>query len=466
MRTAARSLSIRFVVLPVVIVLALTAGLWAARSGAPAAAQPVDVDALHRRFLDGVSSGDVDAVVGMFVEDAVFEGGLTCAPRSCLGRAEIRGEIQALVDAGVTVSVLDVQLYRNAYMSWTVDRHEARAPGLPEGVERILQAGSLRLRGDRIVFYHVDADGSDPQTRTFLDARRAMAPPPPMPPRPAPSADGRFVEVDGRRMYVECMGTGSPTIVLEGGAGSGGAASGRVWTGSALNPHITIHQDLARSTRVCAYDRAGYGLSDPGPKPSTAGSAADELHALLHAAGIEPPYLLVGISFGGPIVQLFATRFPDEVAGVVQLDPGPTAGYNERIEGVIPEQFVERRRENVARANAQSAGPMGPGGGLDIGATLAELAAVRSLPDVPHLVLSQGTPENPTHFPPGTPIDRAQAVFYDLHVAIARLAPRGMHRIVDNSGHAMNFYVPGTVVAAVLEVLEAARAPVTAGVAP
>lgn len=119
---------------------------------------------------------------------------------------------------------------------------------------------------------------------------------------------GRMVDLDGRRLHLLCTGEGAPAVVVVAALGTPGLE----WVG--------IQRQLATSTRVCVYDRAGLGWSDPAPGPRTAGRMAHELDALLAAAAIPPPYLLVGHSLGGLIVRLYAARHPQRVAGVVLAD--------------------------------------------------------------------------------------------------------------------------------------------------
>jgi pimeloyl-ACP methyl ester carboxylesterase len=125
---------------------------------------------------------------------------------------------------------------------------------------------------------------------------------------------------DGRQLMLLCEGTGSPTVVFEDGHPSetGGIARFR---------DSEIWAPIAEQTRVCAYDRAGWGSSDPAPnEPRDADDVIDDLGALLTAAGEEGPYVLVGSSFGGMIVTYYAARHPGEVGGVVLLDvPAPSA---------------------------------------------------------------------------------------------------------------------------------------------
>jgi len=119
---------------------------------------------------------------------------------------------------------------------------------------------------------------------------------------------GRLVDVAGYRLMLNCTGGGSPTVILEAGFSDLSVE----WR--AVQPQI------AKFSRVCSYDRAGYGGSDPGPMPRTSLQIATELHALLRNAGEMPPYVLVGHSFGGYNVRVFNGLYPDEVAGIVLAD--------------------------------------------------------------------------------------------------------------------------------------------------
>ncbi len=132
-------------------------------------------------------------------------------------------------------------------------------------------------------------------------------------------ASGKLVAVGGHRMYIECTGSGSPTVVLEGGLGQGSAYFAR------------IAPLVASTTRVCAYDRAGRGRSEAVSTDQDAVALAHDLHALLVASGTPGPYVLAGHSAGGLYVRVFTATYPNEVAGVVLLDaqsphatPAPT----------------------------------------------------------------------------------------------------------------------------------------------
>ena len=119
---------------------------------------------------------------------------------------------------------------------------------------------------------------------------------------------GEMVDVGGHNLFVSCTGTGSPTVVLEGGAGQGSAYFAR------------IAPAVAATTRVCAYDRAGRGRSEPATGPQDGAAIAHDLHTLLAASGNPGPYILAGHSSGGVYVRFFTAAYPDEVLGVVLLD--------------------------------------------------------------------------------------------------------------------------------------------------
>ncbi len=122
-------------------------------------------------------------------------------------------------------------------------------------------------------------------------------------------APGQLVTVNERTMHISCSGAGSPTIVLD--AGQGGWSSD--WA--------EIIPELSRNNRVCAYDRAGYGWSEPAADDRSPLQSADDLEALLQAAAVEPPYLLVGFSHAGLADRIFAARNAEQMAGLVLVDP-------------------------------------------------------------------------------------------------------------------------------------------------
>jgi len=148
-------------------------------------------------------------------------------------------------------------------------------------------------------------------------------------------APGRLMDIGGYRLHLACSGEG-PTVVLEYGH-----------QGSYLDWYL-IQPRIAKFARVCAYDRGGYGWSDPSPKPRVPSVMADELQHLLHTAGETPPYILVGHSFGGLAALAFTQKFRGEVAGVVLVDAS------------LPDMMARLRWQDRARLRLmQAAIPFG-----------------------------------------------------------------------------------------------------------
>ena len=125
---------------------------------------------------------------------------------------------------------------------------------------------------------------------------------------PAVAMRGQLVDAGPYRLHLECTGTRGPTVVLEPGGGGSAASMG------------LIAPAVARDSRVCVYDRAGRGWSDPAASPPDGGQIATDLHRLLDRAHVPGPYVLAGHSFGGLYVRTYAARYPDEVAGLVLID--------------------------------------------------------------------------------------------------------------------------------------------------
>jgi pimeloyl-ACP methyl ester carboxylesterase len=163
----------------------------------------------------------------------------------------------------------------------------------------------------------------------------------------------RLVDIGGgRKMYLKCRGTGSPTVVLVGGL----RASAQDW--SITNKSApAMFPEVGKFTRVCAYDRPGTPVgekpsrSDPVPQPTTAKDAVAELHALLGAAGETGAYVLVGHSYGGLVVRLYASTYPKDVSGLALVDalseglrdaetPGQWAIQRKLIEGDVRESLA------------------------------------------------------------------------------------------------------------------------------
>jgi pimeloyl-ACP methyl ester carboxylesterase len=153
---------------------------------------------------------------------------------------------------------------------------------------------------------------------------------------------GDFYSVEGRQMHIYCTGTGSPTVIMEAGA----SATWLAWR--------RVQPELSQLTRVCSYDRAGHGWSEPRPGPRDAQTIARELHALLDQAGVQRPLVLAGHSAGGLYLREYARAFPAEVAGVVFIDssspqqvdelPGWRASYEQDKQARGRELLLEKLR--------------------------------------------------------------------------------------------------------------------------
>jgi pimeloyl-ACP methyl ester carboxylesterase len=132
------------------------------------------------------------------------------------------------------------------------------------------------------------------------------------------------VSVGSHRLHIRCEGQGVPAVIFDAALGG----SSLSWT--------LVQPAVAALTRACSYDRAGFGWSEAGPLPRTAGRIADELHVLLGAAQVRGPYVLVGHSYGGLVMRLYAARHRDEIAGLVLIEPA------------IPERWAHPDREQQA----------------------------------------------------------------------------------------------------------------------
>lgn len=147
-----------------------------------------------------------------------------------------------------------------------------------------------------------------------------------------------LVAIDGtRRLNLVCMGKGAPTVILEAGAGDGS----RAWR--------KVQPELAKSTRVCAYDRAGYGFSDPISRPADADNAVDDLSRLLNKAHLGDQVVLVGHSVGGLYAELFAARYPEQVAGLVLVDPTGMEDFRLVREMLTDEERAQQRAAHEKR---------------------------------------------------------------------------------------------------------------------
>ena len=289
-------------------------------------------------------------------------------------------------------------------------------------------------------------------------------------PVPAEGDFAGLVDIGGRRLYLECHGSGGPTVILI----SGYRASGRYWTDDLLTPDAPRQMVLpavAQFTRVCAYDRPGtYAVvgekelpsrSDPIPQPRTTAEAVAELHALLRAAGVPGPYVLAGHSLGGFFARLYAATYPDEVVGMVLVD-----AYSEMLETLMPpDTFEALKRLNQAGGTdtVMEFPGYGPVETLPWGADNAVVrAAVAASPlrPMPLAVLAHGIP---FPVPADSPFPSAQLEAFLLQVnqSLAALAPRARFFVAAESGHDIHQDQPALVAEAIRQVVVGVRSPDT-----
>ena len=169
----------------------------------------------------------------------------------------------------------------------------AHASDLSRSVLRVLR---YIVIAELLFLIGMAALGAIYESRSQARAQRQYPPP------------GKLIDIGGYRLHLYCMGEGSPTVVLDYGL-----------VGSYLEWY-RVQPEIARSTRICSYDRGGYGWSDPSPRPRTPAVMAEELHALLEKAGEKPPLILVGHSMGGFDVLMYRNLYPAQVSGLVLLD--------------------------------------------------------------------------------------------------------------------------------------------------
>jgi len=208
----------------------------------------------------------------------------------------------------------------------------------------------------------------------------------------------RFVDVGrGRKIFMDCRGRGSPTVVLVTGLG-GRAENWSQTTKSSDQPEAVL-PNVAKFSRVCAYDRPGTAASGPSgpeptrstpvPQPTTPRGDAADLRALLQASGERGPFVLVGHSLGGPIVELFASTYPKQVAGLVLVD----ALSEDLGDGLTTEQLADFQALNSPATQGR------PPGSEDVDFTVLtrQLRGAAPIPKVPTIVLTadqfQITPE-------------------------------------------------------------------------
>ena len=272
-------------------------------------------------------------------------------------------------------------------------------------------------------------------------------------------------EVEGRRLFLECRGSGSPTVILQSGFGN----AGDIWSLTDTSAPA-VFPALAESNRVCVYDRPGSmittttaggtialadsalpGRSDPAPMHRDPVEVVTELHELLAAADVQGPFVLVGHSLGGTFDVLYARTYPDEVSGLVVVDsPLPP-----NLDPISPQTW-----ESVQVMGLDQS--LVPGYQLesyDLGRLFDEIDAAGGLPDIPVVVVRRGAPSmGGDPIPEGLPITQAEldalgAAQWDGQAAWAAGVPGAALITVPDTTHYIQNQRPDAVVAAVRQAI-------------
>lgn len=259
---------------------------------------------------------------------------------------------------------------------------------------------------------------------------------------PAPQTVKARVDVGGRRLNIHCAGVtghaGGPTVVLEAGFGNSSATWARV------------QPEVAKFARVCSYDRAGLGGSDPSPTPRTAVALTEDLHALLANAKVAGPYVLVGHSLGGILARLYASYYPAEVAGMVLVDSAhedepdrglaliPPDTLKAMLKGAKPEDLVIRS----------------PDESIDHCSLRGLMDALNWHGDIPLVVLTQGLPYRPEDYANPSLAPKYYQLHLEMQRDLVRRSPRGRQVMAERSGHFIHQDQPGLVVDAIRRVID------------
>jgi pimeloyl-ACP methyl ester carboxylesterase len=238
----------------------------------------------------------------------------------------------------------------------------------------------------------------------------------------------KYVDVNGHRLRVLISGEGNPTVVFE--AGGGGADGGPLEAWEKVQPAVS------KFTRTFSYDRAGIGLSAPGPAPRDARQIARELHVALANAQVAPPYILVGHSLGGPFIRVFAGLYPGEVSGMVLIDP-------------TQEEFIEW---NLARETNQVENV-----DKDIPASLAEAHESTVPPGIPVVLITAMGPRVLPSFVTEKQkhdFETVRPMWLKFHEEWLAKLPNGKHVITEDSSHMVPFFQPELIVDEIRKMIE------------
>jgi pimeloyl-ACP methyl ester carboxylesterase len=281
-----------------------------------------------------------------------------------------------------------------------------------------------------------------------------------------PMSGERF-DVGGFKMHIDCTGQGSPTVVFDSGLGDTSLSWRRV------------QPEIAKLTRACTYDRAGLGYSEASPRPRTGKVIAQELHALLQAAKVAGPYVLVGHSMGGYDVRLYANLYPSEVEGMVLVDASHPDQDNrfprelKDMEGtwLREAEFLEYSAPfgiprllgfceddpvwRAAECNFHSARE-GVAELKSFDESAAETAATGALDSIPLAVLSHD-PDKPSAELPADLAKPVNQAWEKMQEELAHLSTRGTRTVAKNSSHYIQVDRPDVVIDAIRNVVQQAR---------
>ncbi|MEX1199187.1 MAG: alpha/beta hydrolase [Methylophaga sp.] len=268
-----------------------------------------------------------------------------------------------------------------------------------------------------------------------------------------PPAPGERYDVGGYQMHIYCVGNGSPTVIVDVGLGDDSTD----W--------LPVQAGVSTNSRICVFDRPGYGWSDFGPQPRNSMRIAYELETLLARAEIKPPYVMVGHSFGGYNIRVFTANHPEKVKGMVLVDASHEDQYD-RFQISLPQNY--NRRSNILVL------PKTSGGEAHINkprllhersfhAARAEISSLsqsaeqvqknRSLPDIPLVIVSRGKPE---WFGDLSQQTREQT-WTDLQQELYLLSSKSQHVFANESGHDIPQQQPQIIIDAINNVIEQSR---------
>ncbi len=242
-----------------------------------------------------------------------------------------------------------------------------------------------------------------------------------------------YVTVHGGRVHVSVRGHGRPPVIFESGLGE------------VVSTWQSVQPEIAKSTLTLAYERKGLGLSSPATQRRDGVSLATELDELLRAKKLKPPYILVGHSLGGAIVQIFASRYPKEVAGLVLVDP-EDGRIIERLKAALSKEEWEARSQALAKYGPMPAAVQREYD--DMVQSGSEVESIERLGKIP-IVLLSGTQIDPSF--PGNPVE--QKIKLELHRQFMNKNPQTNQVLVPESRHYIQNDAPSKVIEAIRRVL-------------